>query len=146
MSKNEILNQMADTLSEAIASGGFAPVVRGVFGRNVRIRMPMSEAFLNAPIGVLALSTRPDNAIRRCKFNTVGEVVSAIENGRLGAVKNIGKKSLDEIKTVILVGAFAELTREQQLDVCRSLFELNTIGIAKESAEKKHGKGKYAEL
>ncbi len=49
------------------------------------------------PIEELDLSVRPYNCLKRAGINTVGDLLQRTED-EIVAVKNFGRKSLDEVK------------------------------------------------
>jgi DNA-directed RNA polymerase subunit alpha len=71
------------------ASGG-----EGLAGANVDAKL---KEILSQPIEMIELSSRASNCLKVARIKTVGELVSKRDEELL-AVKNFGKKSLDEIK------------------------------------------------
>lgn len=55
------------------------------------------EAIRNLPIDELELSVRAFNCLKRAEINTIGELTDKTED-ELTRVRNLGKKSVDEIK------------------------------------------------
>jgi DNA-directed RNA polymerase subunit alpha len=51
----------------------------------------------NSSIDVLDLSTRTYNALKRSDITTIGQLLQLDEN-KLGSVRNLGQKSVDEIR------------------------------------------------
>lgn len=67
------------------------------------------------PLDQLDLSTRVFNALRRASIENVGEVMEMLEEGgdeALLAVRNIGSKSLEEIKTSLEEGGLLKEVEE----------------------------------
>jgi len=90
------------------------------YGQNIRVSIPLSKKFCEKSIDELALSVRSTNGLMRANLRTVGEVVDAVmtESG-LFAVRNLGRKSISEIKTTLLVKAYDELNdRERYVFWC----------------------------
>ena len=58
---------------------------------------PKLREILNQPIEMIELSSRASNCLKVARIRTIGELVSKRDEELL-AVKNFGKKSLDEIK------------------------------------------------
>ena len=71
----------------------------GVTGSDVSIAGldPKLREILNQPIEMIELSSRASNCLKVARIRTIGELVSRRDEELL-AVKNFGKKSLDEIK------------------------------------------------
>jgi len=54
------------------------------------------------PIEELELSVRPYNCLKRAGINTVGDLIQRTEE-EIVAVKNFGRKSLDEVREKLTV-------------------------------------------
>ena len=77
--------------------GGYA---EGGEGEGAMSGMPIDaklKEILNQPIEMIELSSRASNCLKVARIKTIGELVSKRDEELL-AVKNFGKKSLDEIK------------------------------------------------
>lgn len=65
---------------------------------------PISErelliaCYLGKPIDYLELDTREYNALRRWGINTIYELVDILLNGKIVKVRNLGVKSIEDIK------------------------------------------------
>jgi DNA-directed RNA polymerase subunit alpha len=83
---------------QAEAAGGFdgeaggAPSDAALAGLDPKLR-----EILNQPIEMIELSSRASNCLKVARIRTIGELVGKRDEELL-AVKNFGKKSLDEIK------------------------------------------------
>jgi DNA-directed RNA polymerase subunit alpha len=84
--------------AEAAAAGGFDAASEGA-GTDVAIAGldPKLREILNQPIEMIELSSRASNCLKVARIRTIGELVGKRDEELL-AVKNFGKKSLDEIK------------------------------------------------
>ncbi|MBI3551966.1 MAG: DNA-directed RNA polymerase subunit alpha [Elusimicrobia bacterium] len=82
----------------AAAEGGFAEGEGGEGGgiASGPVDAKLKE-ILNQPIEMIELSSRASNCLKVARIKTIGELVSKRDEELL-AVKNFGKKSLDEIK------------------------------------------------
>ncbi|MBI4376130.1 MAG: DNA-directed RNA polymerase subunit alpha [Elusimicrobia bacterium] len=70
----------------------------GAGGEGVGLHMDAKlKEILNQPIEMIELSSRASNCLKVARIKTIGELVSKRDEELL-AVKNFGKKSLDEIK------------------------------------------------
>jgi len=84
--------------AEAAAAAGFDGASEGgatdvaIAGLDPKLR-----EILNQPIEMIELSSRASNCLKVARIRTIGELVSKRDEELL-AVKNFGKKSLDEIK------------------------------------------------
>ena len=75
---------------DAAAEGGATDVA--IAGLDPKLR-----EILNQPIEMIELSSRASNCLKVARIRTIGELVGKRDEELL-AVKNFGKKSLDEIK------------------------------------------------
>jgi len=84
--------------AEAATAGGFDAASEGgatdvaIAGLDPKLR-----EILNQPIEMIELSSRASNCLKVARLRTIGELVGKRDEELL-AVKNFGKKSLDEIK------------------------------------------------
>ena len=66
---------------------------------------PKLREILNQPIEMIELSSRASNCLKVARIRTIGELVGKRDEELL-AVKNFGKKSLDEMKERLLMRGF----------------------------------------
>ena len=83
--------QAAEAAAGALPEGGSGDVV-SLAGLDPKLR-----EILNQPIEMIELSSRASNCLKVARIRTIGELVGKRDEELL-AVKNFGKKSLDEIK------------------------------------------------
>jgi DNA-directed RNA polymerase subunit alpha len=84
--------------AEAAAAGGFDGASEGAANDVVIAGLdPKLREILNQPIEMIELSSRASNCLKVARIRTIGELVGKRDEELL-AVKNFGKKSLDEIK------------------------------------------------
>jgi len=105
----------ATKLMLAADSCGIAAVL-DLLGSGIAVKLPISGAFCDTHIDELNLSTRARNGLMRIGADTVGKLADLImaENG-LGSVRNLGRKSIAEIKTDILTEGYARLDKRARL-------------------------------
>ncbi|MDY4486890.1 MAG: DNA-directed RNA polymerase subunit alpha C-terminal domain-containing protein [Candidatus Limivicinus sp.] len=65
-------------------------------------------------IDEINFSVRAMNALRRAKIFTLGDVIKALSAEDLIKIRNLGKKSLNEIKSKMLSFGFAQLSPSAQ--------------------------------
>ena len=83
--------QAAEAAAGALSDGASGDVV-SLAGLDPKLR-----EILNQPIEMIELSSRASNCLKVARIRTIGELVGKRDEELL-AVKNFGKKSLDEIK------------------------------------------------
>jgi len=89
---------------------GVIPVL-AAFNAPMKISLPVYESFLSQNVDQLSLSVRSSNALKSGKIVTIRDLVELIqENGGLSKLRNIGKKSISEIQTVLFYEAYQRLT------------------------------------
>ena len=81
----------------AAAHGGEGESEGGASDISIAGLDPKLREILNQPIEMIELSSRASNCLKVARIRTIGELVSKRDEELL-AVKNFGKKSLDEIK------------------------------------------------
>ncbi len=87
-----------------------------VLGKPPRIRLPMDNGFLAQSVENLTLSVRSRNALMRAGLDTVDKIVSYIrEHGGLDRIRNLGKKSILEVKLELVSAAYSKLTEHEKL-------------------------------
>lgn len=75
------------------------------------------KGIMEASIDELDLSVRSWNCLRREQIKTIGQACDAARSGRLLKIRNLGKKSLDEILTKLLYvtgESFSDVYRGQE--------------------------------
>lgn len=122
MKKEEI----AKELLKSADSIGLLITLSNAFGRNISVRIQFSKDLCDVGIDELDFSARANNSLKRAGVFTVREVIELIENGRLLQIRNLGKKTLNEIKTRILVLGYDGLTAEEKKKFFIDTVERNT--------------------
>lgn len=121
------MNETAYALYEGAEQLGLLTVL-SAFGDNIRVHVPMSELFCGRSIEELGLSVRSRNGLMRSGATTIGAVFEIImsEEG-LGNVRNLGKKSVGEIKTAMLVCGYAELNERERIAFWQDILNENEL-------------------
>jgi DNA-directed RNA polymerase subunit alpha len=84
--------QAAEAAAGGLSDGSSSDSVVSLAGLDPKLR-----EILNQPIEMIELSSRASNCLKVARIRTIGELVGKRDEELL-AVKNFGKKSLDEIK------------------------------------------------
>ena len=106
-------------------SDGFIKTLHRFFGSDFRVRIAYSHVVCDMNIDELQLSVRSMNALKRQHIFTVEQVIDAIANNELIRIRNLGKKSLNEIKTTILDLGFQHLSEGEKHQFFDTLINLN---------------------
>lgn len=98
------------------------------FGSSIRVKVPLSQRFCSKSIEGMMLSVRSVNGLMRAGANTIEKLVDVImsEEG-LEKVRNLGKKSVAEIKTALLLGAYGELDDSEKRQFWHDFLEENGL-------------------
>ena len=97
------------------------------FGDNVRIRIPVTKAVCDMNISELELSVRSSNGLMRAGLDTVGKVIDeAMSENGIEGVRNLGKKSISEIKTALFLVGYTKLSSREKVEFWEYAVENNT--------------------
>lgn len=115
MTKNELVQKLAQRTNEC----GLIPAIHELLGSNVEVEIGFTAEACAMDIDEINFSVRAMNALRRAKIFTLGDVIKALSAEDLIKIRNLGKKSLNEIKSKMLSFGFAQLSPPAQ----RAFFE-----------------------
>lgn len=110
MKKDEIVSELLRSANE----NGIVPTLYGVFGKCVKVSIPFSKMECDASIDELEFSVRASNSLKRANVFTVGQAIDLIEDDGLLQIRNLGKKTQNEIKTRILAFGYEHLTEAEK--------------------------------
>ena len=97
------------------------------FGNDIKISIPLSQKFCDKSIDDMDLSVRASNGLKRRGAMTVRELTDTIMSEKgLDTVRNLGKKSISEIKTKLLYLAYNELNDKEKQAFWNEFIELNS--------------------
>lgn len=117
--------QLPEKLLTAAEQIGLPLTIYSFFGNGIRVNLELSKAACDTVIEDLTFSVRSQNALKRAGLFTVRDVVRALSQDELGKIRNLGRKSISEIKTRILVFGYEALGTEGRLDFFRDLIAHN---------------------
>lgn len=94
---------------------GLVPTLKAVFGKTVKVKIPFTKRACESLIDDIEFSPRANNSMKRGSLFTIGEIIDIIndEDG-LKRIRNLGKKTENEIKTRLLVYAYDRLTDNEK--------------------------------
>lgn len=124
MNQNEIVNELLRSANE----NGLIITLSEVFGKNIKISVPFSQRACETSIDELDFSVRASNAMKRAGIFTIGEVIDLIASEDLTRIRNLGKKTVNEIKTRILLFGYDKLTEQEKK---RFFYEVTTKNCMK---------------
>lgn len=116
-------NLNAKELLKLSEQNGFIQTVYSKFGRTIDVSIPVSEKDMNTGITELNLSVRAFNGLKRRGVSTVRDLVGIIENGELICVRNLGRLSVSQIKTIVLDYCYSQLTDGEKIVFFQKLID-----------------------
>ena len=125
MRKDEVINE----LFLAVEEHGLVDVLEAVFGKTLKVSIPLSQKTCDMGIDTLDFSVRANNAMKRAGLFSIGGVAEIIVGGELSKIRNLGKKTENEIKTRLLVFGYDKLSDKEKKEFFSDTLELNGIKI-----------------
>ena len=110
MKKDDVVNELLRSANE----NGLITTLYGAFGKNINVSIPFSQKACDTSIDELDFSVRANNAMKRASIFTIGEAIDLIADDGLLRVRNLGKKTQNEIKTRILAFGYDRLTEMEK--------------------------------
>lgn len=118
-------NAIVEELYDSIKYNGLMETIRAVFGVGAQIEIGYNQKCCDTEVSELDLSVRSYNALMRGGYKTVGQVITAINDGNLAKIRNLGVKSIAEIRVFIFCFGYASLSDRQKKEFIRNLVRLN---------------------
>lgn len=114
-------------LREAADRQGILTVVEQN-GRELAVEIPLDREFLAVPLSELNLSVRAYNGLMRAKIDTIDKLSETImSEGGLQGIRNLGKTSIYEIKTVLLSESYNRLSDGMKTEFWGRVAEVNGL-------------------
>ena len=105
-----IRSELAQKLAERTNECGLIHAIHELIGNGVSVEIGFTASACAMSIDEINFSVRSMNALRRAGIFTIGDLIKALSGDELIKVRNLGKKSLNEIKTKILAYGFYRLS------------------------------------
>ena len=118
-------NHNAKDLVKLSEHNGFIQTIYSEFGKSVNVSIPISEKDMDTDITELNLSVRAFNGLKRRGVSTVRDLVGLIENGELICVRNLGRLSVSQIKTIVLDYCYYQLADREKIVFFQKLIDKN---------------------
>ena len=122
-SKKEVVEMLCQSSEQM----GLVETLHTVFGNNIKVSIPFSKISTDTPIDELDFSVRASNCLHRAGRVTIGDVIDVINNEELARYRNIGKKTVSEIKTKLLVYGYNNLNNYEKKSFWYDFLERNYI-------------------
>ena len=117
--------KLIDTLVQSKKQNGLLAVLKEYFCPNIRVSIGYTSKACTTAIDELSFSVRSQNALKRASLFTIGDVIDALQNGEIEKIRNLGSKSVCEIKSRVLLFGFDNLSEFEKSKFFSSLIELN---------------------
>ncbi len=94
-------------------------------GSSMRFCMHITQSMSDTPLENLELGARPYNSLKRAGYNTVGELVDDLTEGKeLSRIRNCGRNSIREIMIQLFLFQYYSLPAER-----RESYLLEVVGM-----------------
>lgn len=123
MKREEAVNELLKSTNE----NGLVKTLYGVFGKNVKVCVPFSSKACNTSLDDVEFSPRAENSLKRAGIFTIGGVVDLISEDGLLRIRNLGKKTQNEIKTRILGFGYDRLTEVEKKRFFLDIIDKNCV-------------------
>lgn len=110
MMKDEIVIELYKSANE----NGLIPTLYGAFGKSVKVSVPFSKKACDTEVDNIEFSVRAMNALKRAGLFTIGDIIDCITREELSRIRNLGKKTANEIQTRILSYGYERLTENEK--------------------------------
>ena len=119
--------ELLSALLKSEKANGLVATLHRYYGSNIKLKIGYTHKACEMPIEEMQLSVRSWNALKRAGISTIGELVDLIMQDGLIKIRNLGKISMSEIKTKILVQGFSELSEAGKTQFFEYLIEHNLL-------------------
>lgn len=123
MKKDEVVNELLKSANE----NGLIITLYGVFGKCVKVSIPFSRKACEMSIDDIDFSPRANNSLKRAGVFTIGEIIDLIADDGLLRIRNLGKKTQNEIKTRLLNFGYERLSEVERKYFFYEFLKRNTI-------------------
>lgn len=113
-------------MMELVNDLGLIQAIHNVYGSGINVEIGFSSAAYETSIDDINFSVRAQNALKRAGLFTVRNVIEAISSDGLLQIRNLGRKSMNEIKTRILAFGYDQLSPAGKAEFIRDLMNRNT--------------------
>ena len=117
--------KLIEMLIEEEQKYGLPILLDYVFGKNIKVKLNYSIDECENSIDELSLSVRSQNALKRANIITIDLLIDELNNGNLKGIRNLGRKSFNEIQTKVLVYGYEKLSYKKKVCFFKELIENN---------------------
>ena len=117
--------KLIEMLIEEEQKYGLPILLDYVFGKNIKVKLNYSLADCENSIDELSLSVRSQNALKRVNIMTIDLLIDELNNGNLKGIRNLGRKSFNEIQTKVLVYGYEKLSYKKKVCFFKEMIDNN---------------------
>ena len=118
-------NAIVEELYKTIQKRGLMNTLCDVFGKGCQMELGYTQQLCETNVSEIDLSVRSYNALMRANCKTIGDAITAINEGKLFAVRNLGVKSIAEIRRLILEYGYAKASERRKKEFLHRLVQFN---------------------
>ena len=112
-------------LKEKVEREGLIKALYSVYGSAVKVKILFTDAVCKLRIEELNLSVRGYNCLKRVGVNYVEDLIGKIETSDLYSIRNLGRKTIAEIKTTLLEFVYNSLPESEKLTFLQAVIADN---------------------
>lgn len=125
---NKKNQKVIEDINERLGNIRLEDINKSKSGR-LKFAMYINAEMMNTDILDLELSVRSYNCLKRSGYETVGQLVDSIEGmEQLRKIRNLGKKSADEIMLTLFLYQYTILKQEKKQAYINRFKEMNGVG------------------
>ena len=110
MKKEEVVSELLNSADK----NGLITTLYGVFGKGVKVSVPFSMKACKMSVDDIDFSPRANNSLKRAGIFTIGQVIDLIADDGLLRIRNLGKKTQNEIKVRIMMFGYNRLNENEK--------------------------------
>ena len=119
-------NAIVEELYDAIENHGLMETLCTVFGIGCQIELGFTQKLCDMEVKELDnISVRSYNALMRAGCKTIGQAIMAINENKLPAVRNLGVKSIAEIRRLILEYGYSQASERRKREFLHNILRMN---------------------
>ena len=120
----ENMDYVTEFYNKANANGIMDAII-STFGLGARVQLQFLESILCLQIEELDLSVRSYNCLKRTGINIIEELLDAINNNEWPSIRNLGAKSIGEIRAKVVEFGYNKLTEQNKKQFIKNLININ---------------------
>ena len=121
MNENAIVDELYDTIREY----GVMDTLCYVFGKGAEMEMGFTKRLCDTEVKDLPISVRAYNGLMRAGCKTVGQLIEKINEGELLKIRQLGIKSVAELRALIVELGYSQMSDRQKKDFLHHFVQRN---------------------